>query len=185
MARRKEVALDRDAVMREAFALLETDGLAALSMRALAERLGVQAPALYWHFRHKSELLGLMALAIYAEARAELPQTDDWRAWLLAYGRALRQRLASQRDAAQLCAIARPVATPDGEAVAAPLTRLGLDREFALAAIAAVTSLGLGWASFETNRPMHDYLEGMFDFDASFETGLRALVKGLSPDPAG
>ncbi|HEY1125924.1 MAG TPA: hypothetical protein VGE65_09840 [Sphingobium sp.] len=35
------------------------------------------------------------------------------------------------------------------------------------------------WSSFEANGPMHDYLDEMLDFDASFEIGLHALVRGF------
>jgi TetR/AcrR family tetracycline transcriptional repressor len=174
--------LDRAMVIEEAFVLLRAHGLAALSMRKLAQRLSVQAPALYWHFRDKDELLGLMAAAIYRDAREDVGQYDNWHGWLLAYGVSLRRRLARETDAAMVCAVAPPSregAPASADAIAAPLTGFGLDRARALTAIASVTSLALGWSTFEANGPMHHFLEGMIDFDASFETGLQALVRGL------
>jgi len=182
MARRPDNPLDRESVIGAAFAILGEHGLAGLSMRRLGERLQVQAPALYWHFSGKAELLGLMAAAVYADARAAVLPCADWRGWLLAYGNALRMRLGRERDTAQLCAIAQPAregAPGSAEAIAAPLVALGLEQGAALSAIASVTSLALGWASFEANGPMHSFLEGMIDFDASFATGLGALVAGF------
>ncbi|KRA83701.1 TetR/AcrR family transcriptional regulator [Altererythrobacter sp. Root672] len=187
MARRKEKTLNRDDVLREAFVLLEERGLAGLSMRALAERLDVQAPALYWHFADKAELVSLMTRAIYDEARGAVTSGGTARDWLLAYGRALHHRLATQRDAARLCVNAAPIgvsSTDAASAIAQPLTARGMEREWALEAIASVTSLALGWASFEANGPMHDFLEGMIDLNRSFERGLQALVEGLIPNPA-
>jgi TetR/AcrR family tetracycline transcriptional repressor len=175
--------LDRATVLDEAFALLREQGLAGLSMRRLADRFSVQAPALYWHFTDKNELLGLMATAIYRDAREDVGSCADWQAWLIAYGAALRRRLAREQDAARLCAIAPPLTEGplvSADAIAAPLTALGLDRAAALTAIASVTSLALGWSTFEANGPMHHFLEGMIDFDESFEAGLHALVRGLS-----
>ena len=48
-------------VVDVAIALLDADGLDALTMRKLATRLGVQAGALYWHFASKQALLDAMA----------------------------------------------------------------------------------------------------------------------------
>jgi len=184
MARSQPALLDRDRLVAAAFALLEEDGLEGLSMRPLASRLGVQAPALYWHVADKSELLGLMAKAIYAVAYASVPAAADWRNWLLAFGRALRTAFASHRDGARLCATARaPRAlsiADHAQTIAAPLVALHLTEQQALSFQASVISFALGWASFEANGPMHDYLDEMLDFDASFEIGLQALVRGFA-----
>lgn len=187
MARRSEISLDKQAVLAAAFDLLQAEGIEALTMRKLAARLSVQAPALYWHVGDKAQLLGWMANLIYAEARAAAPLSADWRAWLLGFGRALRTSLTARRDAAKICAMALPVGFDStasrSHAIAEPLVRLGLDEARSLAFQASVISLTLGWSTFQTNGPMHDMLEGMFDFDRAFETGLQALVRGYAVDP--
>lgn len=184
MARPAAAILDRDRLVAAAFVHLEEDGLDGLSMRRLAGRVSVQAPALYWHIADKAELLGLMAREIYAAAYAEVENVDDWREWLRLFGRALRRSLASHRDGARLCAIARPPVPSDpaahADTIAAPLTRLGLTEKRALACQAAVISFTLGWESFEANGPMLDFLRQIMDFDATFESGLDALVRGLA-----
>lgn len=183
MARISQIPLDLDRLVAAAFAQLEEDGLDGLSMRRLGSRLGVQAPALYWHVGDKAELLGLMARDIYARAYAAVPPQTEWRGWLLAFGRALRAAFASFRDAARLCAVAKAPRDPDvGEharRIAAPLAALGLNQARALSCEASVISFALGWASFEANGPMHEYLDEMLNFDESFETGLAALVRGF------
>ena len=184
MAKRITPALDRKLVLDAAFALLREEGIEALSMRRLAARLQVQAPALYWHFRDKSELLGLMTGAIYRQAQDEVGPCADWREWLVEYGRALRRGMLRERDAARLFAIAPPA--PQGEAasaeaIAAPLTDLGLDQASAVSARAAIISLALGWSTYEANGPMQHFLEGILDLDRSFEAGLQALVRGFEP----
>ena len=45
--------LRRERVVDVAIALLDADGLDALTMRKLVTRLGVQAGVLYWHFASK------------------------------------------------------------------------------------------------------------------------------------
>jgi len=56
--------LDPALVVLVALKLLDEVGLDGLTLRRLAAELGVQAPALYWHFANKRELLDHMAQAI-------------------------------------------------------------------------------------------------------------------------
>ncbi|MBC7172189.1 MAG: TetR/AcrR family transcriptional regulator [Polyangiaceae bacterium] len=51
----------RSTLLREATAMLRERGLEGLSLRRLAERAGVTAPALYHHFRDKNDLLCALA----------------------------------------------------------------------------------------------------------------------------
>lgn len=51
--------LSRDQIVRAAVAVLDKDGLEALSMRRLGAELGAGATSLYWHVANKNELLEL------------------------------------------------------------------------------------------------------------------------------
>ena len=53
--------LHREAIIAAARELIVADGLEALSLRRLAARLGVTAPALYAHVRDKQDLLRAVA----------------------------------------------------------------------------------------------------------------------------
>ncbi|MDB5716921.1 MAG: TetR family transcriptional regulator [Sphingomonas bacterium] len=176
--------LDRPQIVATALALLDEDGIDAFSLRKLAPRLSVQAPALYWHVGGKAELLGLMAAAIHAEARGGIAPGIGWREWLLDFGRRLRAAMLRRRDGARLCASGHPGqadAASSAEAIAAPLVAAGLDRAHALSFQGAVIALALGWSLYEQSGPMHDLLSTMFSFDAAFETSLLAMVQGF-PD---
>ncbi|MFP3693803.1 TetR family transcriptional regulator, partial [Burkholderia sp. SIMBA_048] len=59
--------LDREAVVGTALELLNEVGVDGLTTRKLADRLGVQQPALYWHFRNKRALLDALAEAMLAQ----------------------------------------------------------------------------------------------------------------------
>jgi len=48
--------LSREQIVEQAIALMDTEGPGALTLRRLAGELGVEAPALYWHFAGKDEL---------------------------------------------------------------------------------------------------------------------------------
>ncbi|MCW2388463.1 TetR/AcrR family tetracycline transcriptional repressor [Sphingobium sp. B11D3B] len=183
MASTISVPLDIERLLHAAFAQLEADGLDALSMRKLAARLNVQAPAIYWHVKDKAELLGLMARRIHGRAYADVTHAEDWRDWLRQFGRALRRSFLAHRDGALLCAVSRPPAEADpavhAHRIAAPLLALGLPQQHALARQAAVISFVLGWSAFEANGPMHSFLDRILDFEGSFEPGLDALVAGF------
>src|SRR5687768_9670429 len=49
--------LSRDRVVDAALTIVESDGVGALSMRALAEKLGVAVTAIYWHVGNKDAVL--------------------------------------------------------------------------------------------------------------------------------
>ncbi|MER5471381.1 TetR/AcrR family transcriptional regulator C-terminal domain-containing protein [Streptomyces sp. NPDC002935] len=96
--------LDKKQVVETALRLLNETGLDGLTLRAIAKELNVQAPALYWHFKNKQELLDEMATEMYrrmVEDSAAAPG-DGWRERLLAAGRGLRAALLSYRDGAKV-----------------------------------------------------------------------------------
>ena len=66
-------ALSRDRILAEAQALTAADGLAALSTRRLAERLGVEAMSIYHHFPSKHHLLDAMVDAAIASLEPPPP----------------------------------------------------------------------------------------------------------------
>jgi AcrR family transcriptional regulator len=85
--------LSRDRVIAAGVTLADESGIAALSMRKLGERLGVEAMSLYKHVGNKDDLLDGMVDAVFAEL--ELPSDQsDWRA-------AMRHRAMSVRAALQ------------------------------------------------------------------------------------
>lgn len=104
------MAIDRSRIVDEAMALLNEVGIDKLTTRKLAERLGVQQPALYWHFRNKSALLDAVnseMLARYHTHRLPSPG-QDWVDFTFANARSIRTTLLSVRDGARLTAGTRP-----------------------------------------------------------------------------
>lgn len=62
--------LTKERVVDAALAIVESDGVAGLSMRALSEKLGVAVTAIYWHVGNKEELLAALVERIGSEAGA-------------------------------------------------------------------------------------------------------------------
>jgi len=85
----RRARLNRDRVLRAAVALADKAGIEALSMRNLAEELGVVPMALYKHVAGKEELLDGMIDIVIGEV--DPPAGDaGWK-------RAIRQRILSAR----------------------------------------------------------------------------------------
>src|SRR5262245_361579 len=105
--RRKRRTLDQAQVVRAALALLDDVGLDELTMRRLAERLGVKAASLYRHVRDKEELLVLLG----DEISGEIPMARSggtWREQLVEMAENVRRGLLAHRDAARVLASTAP-----------------------------------------------------------------------------
>lgn len=94
----KEPGLSRARLVSEALGLVQEEGLDALSMRRLADRLHVKAASLYWHVRDRGELLELLAESILETVRPARKRVD-WRSGVRETAAALGERVAAQKDA--------------------------------------------------------------------------------------
>ncbi|MEV7279048.1 TetR/AcrR family transcriptional regulator C-terminal domain-containing protein [Streptomyces sp. NPDC093111] len=111
MATKKTNRLDPASVAETALSLLNERGLDGLTLRAIAQELNVQAPALYWHFKNKQALLDEMATVMYRRM-VEDPDTRPpgdlaWQDRILAVNRGLRAGLLRYRDGAKVYSGAR------------------------------------------------------------------------------
>ena len=84
----RRTPLTRDRVLRTAVALADRTGIESLSMRNLAQELGVVPMALYKHVANKDELLDGMIDMVVAEI--DPPVAGDWK-------QAVRRRILSAR----------------------------------------------------------------------------------------
>lgn len=64
--------------MQRALALADADGPDALTIRRLADQLGVTPMAIYWHFKNKDELLGALADHVMSEVRPDREPDAPW-----------------------------------------------------------------------------------------------------------
>ncbi|MET8624321.1 TetR/AcrR family transcriptional regulator C-terminal domain-containing protein [Kitasatospora sp. NPDC004669] len=205
------MALQRDEVVRTALRVLNEEGIDGLSTRRLARELGVQSPALYWHFKNKRELLDLMAEAMLAEALPPDRESDPehWPEWIAADARAKRNALLAYRDGARVHAGTLPTEDelPAVEAQLGALCRAGLRPRTALRLLLTVDRYIMGWVTeeqawrqdaAERARPPFpdealrelpllseavDVLR-MTNHDADFEYGLRVLIEGFRAEIA-
>jgi len=194
--------ITREQLLAAALAIVDAEGLAALSMRRLGQRLGVEAMSLYNHVPDKAAVLDAVHEAVLAEL--ELPElSGDWRRDASALAHAFRRTLLAHPHAALLFA-ERPAMTPGSLAHverALEILRPGFPRlRDRIAIVQVVVAYVVGHVAQnlphpELRRP--DYaalgrqrfpnLRGVeravadYDVEAEFEFGLAALLRGLTP----
>ncbi|MEU7528951.1 TetR/AcrR family transcriptional regulator [Saccharothrix sp. NPDC042600] len=91
---REQPALTRQQIVAEAVALLDADGVEALTMRKLGARLDAGATSLYRHVANRDELVELVVDEVYGEI--EVPEIDDpaqWRAAAATCAHSLRSMI--------------------------------------------------------------------------------------------
>ncbi|WP_329480518.1 TetR/AcrR family transcriptional regulator [Kribbella sp. NBC_01484] len=83
-------ALSREQIVQTAMATLDAEGLAGLSIRKLAAKLGAGATSLYWHVPTKDDLIDLLIDEIWSEVDVPDPELVGWRNGALLLGHSLR-----------------------------------------------------------------------------------------------
>lgn len=178
--RAERLPLTRERIVAAALDALDDDGLEGLTMRRLADRLGVGAMSLYRHVEDRDDLLDLVVDGILAEIEVPAP-TGSWRLDLEAIARATRAGLLRHRSATVLVT-----------------TRLGLGRG-GLAAVertlAVLRGAGFGDATaVAANRALGNLVAGAVLYEAAGLGGAqgaararrrdegRALMAGLPAD---
>jgi TetR/AcrR family transcriptional regulator, tetracycline repressor protein len=94
--------LSKRAVVDRALKLADTEGLDALTIRKLAQDLGVTPMALYWHFRSKEDLLEGMAEHVWGEIEVNVDPSIPWWAQLQGGLESLLRMLRAHPSAPQL-----------------------------------------------------------------------------------
>src|SRR5689334_7750362 len=94
--------LSKRTVTENALKLADADGLDALTIRKLAQHLGVTPMALYWHFRSKEDLLEGVAEQVWGEIDTEVDPDAPWWAQIQAMLESLVRVLRAHPAAPQL-----------------------------------------------------------------------------------
>ncbi len=205
MARPRKPLLSRERIVAAAAALVDAEGLEAVSTRRLAAELGVSGPSLYNHFRTKDEILEAVADAV--SAQVDLSMFDagdprDWRTALHDWAVSYRAALTAHPNIVPVLARGpgrRPAGLRVADAVFGAMVRAGWPPAMA-------THIGALMRYFVTGSALGSFALGFVDDAAAydpadyphlgqahllaehqervdegaFETGLRALLDGLA-----
>ncbi len=201
--RQKPRTLTRDKVVDAALALINKTGADAVSMRGLAEAVGVTPMALYNHFSSKRDLLSAIA-----ESVISAPQFDghhkEWRDQVQHCFEVLRKLCIQHPGLPRLLEFegAAPASVfAPMEVTLRALQQAGLDDVDSVRTYFLLTGFTLAQAAYQT-RPIPDLepsekvrteriagrgytaterleLPAAWDFDASFAFGISLILNGV------
>jgi AcrR family transcriptional regulator len=200
MPRPSKPLLSRRGIVAEALALVDEEGIEALTTRKLAKRLGVEGPSLYNHVAGREDLLNEMTALIDERVDTSLLDHPDWRVGLPSFARSYRRAFAAHPHIVATVS-ARPVRTDVAlrayDRAFEAFARFGWDGHTASVVMAAVDFLVLG-SAIETFAGGFDRAPDEYDpayphlaaalraagdddiDDLGFELGLAAVVAWLS-----
>lgn len=172
--------IDRARVLSESLALADEQGLDAVTMAALAKRLGVTTMALYRHVASKADLFDGLVELLLAEAVPPTVHELPWLERLAAYAHQLRAT-ARRHPAAFSLLLQRPAMTAQArhvrDAISLALTDAGIPAQHADQLQRLLSTAVLGFALSE--------IAGRFDAqtaeqrDADFELLLELLTHAV------
>ena len=141
--------LTRERVVAEALTVISTDGAGALSMRALATRLGVVPAALYRHVRSKEQLRDLVVDGVLAEIDCQPGPALTWAEQVKVLAHRLRAALEDHPGIAGLLKTRDPLGPHSlalAEAFLTPLQAAGLPQRETALAFSLIYDYTLGFA---------------------------------------
>lgn len=196
MARPPTPLLSRKAIVDAALRIVDAEGIAGLSVRKLAVKLGVSGPSLYHHFASKDEILEATVELI--NNQIDLDQAGPgWEAALTSYAYQLRAILIAHPHIVEFLAL-RPVTKHAGlriyEHMISLLYSCGWDLAVSRAVTLSVENLVYGAAlmanapDIELTADQRTAYPVLAQFpgeqpheppDDGFDIGFAALIRGL------
>lgn len=175
--------ISADQIVAEAIGLIDEQGLAALTMRALGMRAGVAAMSLYRHLPNRDAVLSAVVNRLVAGALTDLDPGESWPEAARRFALAYRDMLLGHPNAVPLLAT-HPV---DVDATVALLGGVldrfavaGVGREPALMVVQSVGVYVLGHALAQVGAPPVPVDPVALDYyDRWFATGLDAIIAGF------
>lgn len=170
------VPLTRQRALAAAVDLADRHGLAAVSMRKLAEALGVEAMSLYHHVPNKQHILDGMVEAVFAEI--ELPPDNlDWKPAMRRRAESVRAALTRHPWAISIMESRRspgPATLRHHDAVIGCCRKAGFSIAMTAHAFSVLDSYSYGFVLQEVNLP--------FDSSDSMDEMLSEIMPNLSAE---
>jgi AcrR family transcriptional regulator len=147
--------IHREAVIQAALAIVNDEGLAALTIRRLADELGVGVATIYGAAGDKEEILGALVDAVLADLELPPPTAEPWDEALVQFIAAGHEALLRHPAVAQLAAlqpVRGPVVLRVQETILQLLRAGGLGDRDTIAAYTALTSFLMGFTLLRASR---------------------------------
>lgn len=106
--KRQQPQISEDKILETSWELLGEEGIEKFSMRRLADRLGIQAPSLYWYFKSKQNLYQRLANQVSKMILEEFHSEGDWKEQLTELAVTVRRVLSRYPCSTQLMMMTLP-----------------------------------------------------------------------------
>ncbi|MGP0579222.1 TetR/AcrR family transcriptional regulator [Paenibacillus peoriae] len=106
--KKKQPQISEDKILEASWELLGEEGIEKFSMRRLADRLGIQAPSLYWYFKSKQNLYQRLANQVSKMILEEFHSEGDWKEQLTGLAVTMRSVLYRYPCSTQLMMMTLP-----------------------------------------------------------------------------
>lgn len=106
--KKQQPQISEDKILEASWELLGEEGIEKLSMRRLADRLGIQAPSLYWYFKSKQKLYQRLANQVSKIILEEFHSEGDWKEQLTGLAVTVRSVLSRYPCSTQLMMMTLP-----------------------------------------------------------------------------
>jgi AcrR family transcriptional regulator len=186
-------SISREQVIEAATRIIRSGGYESMTIRHLAEELGVAPMSLYRHVRDKDDLLDEVVDRLLAGAWRPHVSRSKWKEWVAETAERLRAFLVGQ-PAAMHVYLRHPVVSPEAVIrmhAMMDVLCVALGDDAAPEAYAAIHTYTIGFAALEASRAgaSDAELDGLAAQLASFTTreqfssGLHHLLRGLEHAP--
>ncbi|MBT2761967.1 TetR/AcrR family transcriptional regulator C-terminal domain-containing protein [Paenibacillus sp. ISL-20] len=105
---KQQSQISEDKILEASWELLGEGGIEKFSMRRLANRLGIQAPSLYWYFQSKQNLYQRLANQVSKIILEEFHSEGDWKEQLTGLAGTVRSVLSRYPCSTQLMMMTLP-----------------------------------------------------------------------------
>ncbi len=204
-----ELSAKQEQIISAALELLAAHGLNELSLRDIAQKINIKAPALYWHFKNKSLLVDYMAETILNREFTQpsiRSEGEPWQEWLATYIGRLRKAMLAYPDGGRVVAGAHlfPARTLAQifEDIALSLTSAGVNDEIAMHVGMTAVHFTFGFVIEEQSGMGDDqgpedlredfarsfpnfygaitrYHEDEYSWDRAFAAGINLIIRGV------
>ncbi len=106
--KKQQPQISEEKILEASWALLGEDSIEKFSMRRLADKLGIQAPSLYWYFKSKQLLYQRLANQVSGIILEEFHSEGDWKEQLTGLAVTVRRVLSRYPCSTQLMMMTLP-----------------------------------------------------------------------------
>jgi TetR/AcrR family tetracycline transcriptional repressor len=144
-----ELELDADQIVAAAVEIMRESGLDAISMRSVANRLGVTPPPVYSRIGNKDALIDAVAEHLLGDLAPDLERDETWPDYARRWTRQLRARLTDAADSRLFLQVKRPAYLEASRPLLKSMRRDGMSTDMSVRACRLLTWATVGFVAMD------------------------------------